>query len=234
MEKLPTVTASQMRAIDAACIEKYGLCGRTLMENAGRAIAAEMLVDFPEMRGKGCAILCGRGNNGGDGLVAARCLKASGTRAIAFIAPPEQGPRSELFSLNLERAQNCGVEIFTLEPGLEQLTRILQEAGCVLDAVFGTGAKGAPDGIWAEAITAANASGLKIAAADIPSGLDADTGTAHPACIRAAITYTIALPKHGLVAEQADPYVGELKILDIGFPEQAIIETLKTAQKNAC
>ncbi|HOX22087.1 MAG TPA: NAD(P)H-hydrate epimerase [Elusimicrobiales bacterium] len=226
MDKLPIVTAAQMRAIDRLAIEKYGLPGWKLMENAGRSIATEILLETQNLHAKGCVIMCGRGNNGGDGLVCARCLKAAGIPTIAYVSPASLGNYSELCTVNLEKAKTLGLEVRELKAGDSAFEEALKNSACVVDALLGTGVKGAPEELYAYAINAANASGARIAAVDIPSGLDADTGAAHSPCIKAAITYTLGLAKKGLMEQQAEPYVGELEILDIGFQEHIIREVL--------
>lgn len=226
MDRLPTVTAAQMRAIDRLAVEKYGIASHKLMENAGRAIAAELLQDMPDIYAGGCIVLCGRGNNGGDGLVCARCLKAAGIKTTIYIPSPGANGYSELCQHNLEKARSICQEVRELMPEDTGFEEALKGVPCVVDALFGTGGNRAPEGLWARAIDAANNSGAQIAAVDIPSGLDADTGKAHSPCIKAAATYALGLPKKGLLENCADPYVGTLKILDIGFPDHVIAEAL--------
>ena len=226
MDRLPTVTAAQMREIDRLAVEKYGIAGHKLMENAGRAIAAELLQDMPNIYVGGCIVLCGRGNNGGDGLVCARCLKAAGIKTTIYIPSPGVNGYSALCQHNLEKARSICQEVRELMPEDTGLEEALKGVPCVVDALFGTGGNRAPEGLWARVIDAANNSGAQIAAVDIPSGLDADTGKAHSPCIKATATYTLGLPKIGLLEDCADPYVGKLKILDIGFPEHVITEAL--------
>ena len=227
MERLPSVTAAQMREIDRLAVEKYGIAARKLMENAGRAIAAELLQDMQDIYVNGCVVICGRGNNGGDGLVCARCLKAAGIKTTVYLPSPGKSGYSELCQHNLDRARQLWIDVRELMPEDTEIEQTLKNTSCIVDAMFGTGGHGAPEEFWARVINAANNSGAQIAAVDIPSGLHADTGKAHEPCIKAAVTYALGLPKKGLLEDHAEPYVGKLKILDIGVPGHVIAEALQ-------
>ena len=157
------------------------------------------------------AVLCGAGNNGGDGLAAARHLHRWGRlHAVACIDRARIKGPAELEADVLDR---LGVAI-------EAVPR-LEGAEVILDALLGTGLSRAPEGRYAEWIRAANASGLEIVAADLPSGLDADTGRAYDPCIRATVTVTLGFPKVGLTLADGPAHVGQLEISDIGIPAEA-------------
>jgi NAD(P)H-hydrate epimerase len=201
------------------------------MENAGKAVAAETLA-FLEARGVARAdakvvVVCGRGANGGDGLVAARRLRAAGARVLAFACPPKAGAAyPELVRANLEAARRAGVEVRELGPE-SGLAAALASCDAALDALLGTGSKGKPAGAVFHAVTELNRAGKPVLAVDLPTGLDADTGERGGVCANAALTLTLGLPKRGLLAESAQPFVGELKVLDIGYPPELVREAAR-------
>ena len=217
---LPLVTAGRMREIDREAVEGRGLKVIDLMENAGQAVAAEAAayLQKPDLH---VAVCCGRGANGGDGLVAARALKEKGIPVEVFICAPKDGAYPEPVTVNLERAKRSGVTVTPAEDAAA-LLRGLRRADLILDGLLGTGSSGTPSGTIGQVILAINRAQRPVIAIDIPSGLDPDTGTPSSVCVKAALTLTLGLPKVGLVAPQAKPCVGELKVLDIGFPKDIL------------
>lgn len=225
-EGLPVVDAAGMRALDSAATEKHGIKALDLMENAGRAVAAQA-ESFLRERGTppGSArvvVCCGRGANGGDGLVAARFLREAGASVSAFLCPPkkdgaEGGRYPELVRMNLVKATAAGVT--TREAGpLSGLAEALAECDLVLDALLGTGATGKPAGAIHHMIQEITKSKKPVIAVDIPSGLHPDTGYHSGVFITADMTLTLGLAKRGLLAPHAQKSVGVLKVLDIGYP----------------
>jgi len=213
------VSAAEMQAIDKASTERFGIHADTLMENAGVAMAKELAATAKE--DTRFLIVCGRGNNGGDGLVIARKLLDAGFETRAFILPPKGETYPPLVQMNLKRALFKHVSVKELHsPG--QLAEALKNCDIVVDALLGTGTAGAPSGLLAEAITAINAAAKTVAAADLPSGLNPDTGETCGPCVKAAKTFMLGLPKTGLLNEKARPFTGELKLLNIGFPEELL------------
>ena len=174
-----------------------------LMEAAGWAIARSC-----EDR---AVVVCGVGNNAGDGLAAARHLLRWGKLAGVVCVDAERlkgAARRELEALR--------------EIGVDVADELQLEGGrLVVDAIFGTGLSRAPEGPFAAWIEAINASGLKVLALDIPSGLDADTGVAYSPCVRADITVTLGLPKVGLLKAGGPSVAGEIWVADIGVPFEA-------------
>lgn len=216
---LPAVSAERMRVLDQLATEKHGLPVLQLMENAGRAVAAET-ERYMKIAGAEVVVCCGRGANGGDGLVAARILKEKGGRVSVFLCPPRDS-YPEPVRVNLERARAAGVDVTSAGPE-SGLGGKLKKAALALDALLGTGSKGGPSGAVFHMIEELNGSGKPVLAVDIPSGLDCDTGEREGACVLAAETLTLGLPKRGLLAPQAKKYVGELKVLDIGYPPEIL------------
>jgi ADP-dependent NAD(P)H-hydrate dehydratase / NAD(P)H-hydrate epimerase len=206
-----------MRALDRHTIERLGVPGELLMENAGRALAEAALAlrepDAPVF------VVCGAGNNGGDGLVAARLLHAVGVPVrVAFTVDPAtlQGDAAA----NRARAERVGV---SFESGPLRLPA----AGVVIDAIFGTGLARDVSGSAAGAITAINAArdagrgALRVLAVDLPSGLDADTGQERGACVQADVTLTLGLPKLGLCLEPGRSRAGRIQVARIGIADDA-------------
>jgi NAD(P)H-hydrate epimerase len=228
---LPVVTAERMREIDREATLKRGLPVIDLMENAGRAVGGEV-ASFLESRGRKLpgsriAVCCGRGANGGDGLVAARILKEGGAEVQVFICAVRKegqgaaGRYPEPVQANLERARAAGVPIFPAEDEVALFAGLAQ-TDVILDGLLGTGSSGKPAGTVHKVIQAIACCQKPVVAIDLPSGMDPDTGGHGGVCVTAALTLTLGLPKRGLVAASALRYVGELKVLDIGFPKDLL------------
>lgn len=243
------VTAAQMQEIDRRASAEHGISAEALMENAGRAVAEETLSYLEsELRRAPaeCFVLaaCGRGNNGGDGLAAARHLKEKGVPVQAWIAAPKRdlsrrggrptsGGYGELVRLNLDRARQAGVEVLTADEDLERMAGECLRASVLIDALLGTGSQGKPLGTVQKMIQAMMKSKRPILAVDIPSGINADTGYHSGVFIQAAWTFTLGLPKAGLMATHAKRYVGELKVIDIGFPKRLLEAESRPAEGQA-
>ncbi len=211
----PVFTASEMRALDARAIEQLGIPGPRLMENAGAGAAHVIAREFAPVSGKRVLILCGKGNNGGDGFVVARRLKGRGARIrVALI-----GRRSEVkgdAALALERWRGPIVEIVN-EQQLEALGRDLSQADVIVDALLGTGLTGPARGLFATAITAINHAARPVVALDLPSGLDSDHGALLGPTVRASLTTTFAGCKRGLLLQPGALHAGRIVVVDIGI-----------------
>ncbi|MDD5656065.1 MAG: NAD(P)H-hydrate epimerase [Elusimicrobia bacterium] len=228
---LPVVTAQRMREIDEAASEVHGIPYLELMENAGRAVAAETVLFLAglgkELKAGRVAVCCGRGSNGGDGLVAARLLKEGGADISVCLCPPkpgrpgEPGRYPEAVQANLDRARASGLPILDAADA-KALAASLERSDVVLDALLGTGASGKPAGLVGDVIRAVNRSRKPVIAIDVPSGLQPDTGYHSGVYITATLTLTLGLAKRGLVMAHARKYVGALKVLDIGFPQELL------------
>ncbi|MDX6770659.1 MAG: NAD(P)H-hydrate epimerase [Elusimicrobiota bacterium] len=225
-EGWPVVTAAAMRQLDFDATARFGVPAAELMERAGAAVAtgtAEFLreagVDPAKSR---VVVCCGRGANGGDGLVAARHLRGAGARVTAFICPPKKDAGyPELTAAALAAAREAGVEV--REAGPEAgLDAALASCDAALDALLGTGSAGKPAGAIHHMIQELNRSGKPVLAVDIPSGVHPDTGYHSGVFVNAAVTFTLGLPKKGLLAAHAKKHVGLLKVLDIGYPPELL------------
>ncbi|MBM4149005.1 MAG: NAD(P)H-hydrate dehydratase [Lentisphaerae bacterium] len=218
------VTAATMRNIDRHAIEKAGVPAEHLMEKAGFAVASEawaVLNALPARR-MTVEVLAGRGNNGGDGFVAARHLSAWGARVRVLVAGG-QGSLSPDAKTSHARLTGTSVEVFFLpeDSDWNAAADLPNDADVVIDAVLGTGSnRGAPRGVAASAVRRAmRMSGTaKIVAADIPSGMDADTGAAPGDAVTADLTVTLGMPKTGLACPAGLDRSGSVVVGDIGLP----------------
>mgnify|MGYP001617778411 CR=1 FL=1 len=223
-EGLPVVTAAAMRALDFDATARFGVPAAELMEKAGAAVAEEAAA-FLKEAGKDVArakvvVCCGRGANGGDGLVAARRLKAAGAEVWVFLCPPKKDAGyPELTAAMLNQARGAGVHV--QETGPEAgLSDALAACDLALDALLGTGSAGKPAGAIHHMIQELNKAGKPILAIDVPSGIHPDTGYHSGVFVNATRTLTLGLVKKGLLAAHARKHVGTLKVLDIGYPPE--------------
>ena len=198
-----------------------------LMENAGRAVAEALAHRLGGVGGRRVVVVAGLGNNGGDGLVAARHLACMGARVSVILLGREGDIRTHEARTNWAVLKNMllSVELFQVRSP-EELTRTWDEIGAgkadaVVDAIFGTGLRGPIRSPFSEAITLINASRGLVVAVDVPSGLDPDTGKPSSPTVRANITICMHKPKPGLLKPGARPFVGELVVADIGMPREA-------------
>jgi hydroxyethylthiazole kinase-like uncharacterized protein yjeF len=200
---LPLLSSRQVKAVDALAQERFGVSVEWLMEAAGWQVA--------RFCKEPTTVVCGVGNNAGDGLAAARHLHRWGRLASVCCVNPDrlQGAAAQ----ELRALKRLGVAVST-----ELRLGGAQE---VVDAIFGTGLSRPPEGMFAKWIEAINQSGLKVIAVDVPSGLDADSGVAYAPCVEAHTTVTLGLAKLGLTAGDGPRVAGEIWVADIGVPFEA-------------
>ncbi len=212
-----------MAALEQRCQEAYGIETQELMEVAGRRTAEVARRLLRAAGGRRCLVLAGKGNNGGDGMVAARHLAGDGPTRVLLAVPSREVP--ERLATRLEDLRRDHVPVDEADAlCASALAPMIRDADLIVDAIFGTGFRGPARGLAARVIEAANASGVPILALDVPSGVDASTGRADPPCILATATVTMALPKVGLVQYPAASNVGRLFVADIGIPESLVRE----------
>jgi hydroxyethylthiazole kinase-like uncharacterized protein yjeF len=207
----PLADAAAQRALDTWAIEARGIPGLELMERAGGGLAELVARVVPEGP---IAIVCGRGNNGGDGLVAARRLRARGREVDVQLLCPAGELRGDARTM-------C--ERLTGSPGRPFNPGALFECAGVVDAVLGTGARGAPKGLPGDAIeamAAAAARGVPVIACDVPSGVDASSGEAPGPAVRATATATFHAAKPGLWIAPGKQHAGLVEVVDIGIPDE--------------
>lgn len=223
----------EVRALDRRAIEQHGVPGVVLMENAGRG-ASELAVRlWPAARR--VAILCGPGNNGGDGFVIARHLELAG-REVRVLLATAPGRFTGDAATMLDIVSRSGIPHVDLSGAAADAWRAaLADADLVVDALLGTGAVGPPRGTLATAITAVadRAMGERppaVLAIDLPSGLDADTGAAAGACVRADATATFVAPKRGFDAPGVAAFTGTVHVVGIGAP-RALLAAFGVVEK---
>jgi NAD(P)H-hydrate epimerase len=197
------LTSRQVKEVDTLVEERFGISVGWLMEAAGWQVA--------RFCPTATTVVCGVGNNAGDGLAAARHLHRWGRlRSVSCIDVHRLRGAAEQ---EMKALRRVGVPISS------ELN--LDGAEVVVDAIFGTGLSRRPEAAFAAWIEAINASGKKVVAVDVPSGLDADTGDAYPPSVRASVTVALGLPKPGLVLGDGPALAGEVWVADIGVPFEA-------------
>lgn len=223
------VTADEMRAVDAATINEIGLPGVVLMENAGRAVAQVVLEELPEQLVQPrVAVVCGAGNNGGDGFVVARCLRTEGIDATVYLAALESDLRGDA-RLHFDVYRNVGGPVVSIADtaGLTEMAGAIEAADVVVDSLFGTGLTRQVEGHMARVIETVNRGrGVRVSV-DMPSGVSADTGRVLGVAVDAACTVTMAFLKVGLVISPGFAHAGRVLVVGIGIPD-ALVEAQRT------
>ena len=214
-----SLSRDEVRWIDQAAVDQFGMSGIVLMENAGRGVA-----DLLRSRGANgpVVICCGKGNNGGDGFVVARHLEAAGIDVEVLLFADPQEVRGNAAS-NLRILQHAGTPV-TKANDLDaaDIAVTLQAADWIVDALLGTGLSGEVRDPYASVIACINAAGRPVLAVDLPSGMDCNTGRPLGVCVRAAITATFVAGKIGFDAAGAADWTGEVVVLPIGVPRHLL------------
>ena len=218
------LTREQAVQIDRSATTNFGMSGLVLMENAGRGVSdllCALQVSSP------IVVCCGKGNNAGDGYVIARHLLARNydVRVLNW-EPPETITGDARTNYLILRAMNAPI-VEHWEGSSKECLRILSEACWIVDALLGTGCKGAPRTPIKQAIEAINQATANTLAVDLPSGLDCDTGATPGAAVRADHTCTFLAAKPGLIAPAGKSYVGKLHVADLGIPASVIQKALE-------
>lgn len=220
---MKVLTTEQIRQAEQGCVP-MGISIDMLMENAGRAVATEVRRMHPDIKKQRILVLIGPGNNGGDGLVAARYLHDWGAKVTVYLCsqrPPDDA------NLKLVQERNMtGIEAAT-DANLAQLDKLLTSTNDVIDALFGTGVSRPLSGIFGQVLDRVKKAkekrpSLHIIALDLPSGLNSDTGAVDDACLHADDTITLGFPKVGLFRFPGAERVGKLTIADIGIPPHLV------------
>lgn len=215
------LTREQVRELDRRAIEEFGVPGVVLMENAGRGMA-ELLRSLG-INGQ-VVICCGKGNNGGDGFVIARHLDNAGVcvRVLLF-GDPAQLSGDAAINYRIVAASGIPLEVFA-GPALdeERLRRQLADADWIVDALFGSGLRGAIQPPFDRVIVAINDATARVFAVDIPSGLDCDTGQPLGVAVRAHHTGTVAAMKKGFREPSAAAWLGQAHLIDMGAPRSLL------------
>ncbi len=218
------LTCQEIRELDVLTIEHVGIPGLVLMENAARAVAEFLFNHLIDPARSHVVLLCGPGNNGGDGFVAARHLRNSGVRTTVVLAAPSGRYVGDAgTNLGIYRRLEAPLVDGTRADGLDAARASVISCDVVVDALLGTGSQGAPRGLIADLVRLANGSTrARRVAIDIPTGLDADTGVVSDPCFQADATVTFIAAKTGFSAASARAVLGRVVVADIGVPRELI------------
>ena len=215
------ITAAQMQALDRRTIVEGRVPGLTLMNRAGTGVMSAMAQAFGPLTAKRVAVVCGKGNNGGDGFVVARLLHQARAK-VSVIPLTEPSAFSADAKTMYRRLAGVAKRVIHQSPAADRLPALLSGQDILVDAIFGTGLSSPVEGIYRRAIEAINATtameNCPVVAVDLPSGLHADTGAVQGAAVRAALTVTFGLPKLGLYVGSGIDHAGLVRIVDIGIP----------------
>jgi ADP-dependent NAD(P)H-hydrate dehydratase / NAD(P)H-hydrate epimerase len=217
------VSADEMRAIDRATSERYGVPSLTLMENAGGAVADFVLEQYPAA--KCIVVFCGKGNNGGDGFVAARRLHERGKKVQVILLADSKELKGDAAAM-FAKMPEIAVAVHSSEDLRGERVRPLLDGDVYVDAILGTGFKPPVTGLYADAISLINANRMPVVAVDIPSGADADAMAPQQGTIARAdgiVTFTAPRPAHIFSSLTEGPTV----VTPIGSPEEAIVSELQ-------
>ncbi len=220
---IPLLTAEEMRTLDGHAIAEAGVPGAVLMETAGRGVFRHLWDAFGERLGTGeVAVVCGRGNNGGDGFVVARCLLNRGCRVHTILLGGRDGLSGDA-AIHLGALLGSGGTIVEIGPDHgESPPEVLRGGALVVDAVLGTGLAADVRGLPARAIGWINGAGVPVVSVDIPSGVSSDTGQVCGDAVRADLTVTFEWPKRGHYLHPGAALRGRLEVVEIGIPRTAL------------
>ncbi len=215
--------AKTMQELDRRTIEDLGIPGIVLMENAGRGCAEVLLGGFSSELDRGCLVVAGPGNNGGDGFVMARHLVQKGVDVqVICLCPMEKFRGDARVNLDICLGMEIPLRESPDEKGLQEMQRLFDSSGVIVDAIFGTGLSREVAGHFASAVSMINSSSAPVLAVDIASGLSSDTGNVLGCAVRADCTVTMAMAKIGHVNWPGRLYTGSLHVVDIGIPASYI------------
>jgi hydroxyethylthiazole kinase-like uncharacterized protein yjeF len=219
------VTAAQMKELDRRTIAEAKVPGATLMERAGSGVVEAMGRAAGPLAGKTVTILCGKGNNGGDGFVVARLLRKqrAAVRVLLLAGPGDlSGDAKTMYRRFLSAA---GAKSVSAAPSADTIRTSLAQSDLIVDALLGTGLSASVSAPYRTAIEAINEASVPVVAVDLPSGIHADTGAVMGAAVRADMTVTFGLPKLGLYTGAGLDHAGRIEVVDIGIP-RAFVESI--------
>lgn len=222
---MKAATAAEMRQIDQNTIQDYGIPGIVLMENAGLEVMRRIVQVLGDVKDKKICIFTGKGNNGGDGYVAARHLFNKGAKVKVFLfAAKTEVSGDAAINLNIAGRMNIDIMEVSGSRDWDKIKIAVAFADCLVDALLGTGFQGEISGAMAQAIQIINDSAKPTIAVDIPSGVDANTGQIRGQAVKADDTVTFGLPKPGLLLYPGAAHVGRLTVADIGLPSKLLTD----------
>ncbi len=214
---IPLLTSAQMGELDARTIQQAGVPGPVLMETAGRGVFRALWDRYAQRARAGVVVVCGRGNNGGDGFVVARCLLNKGVRVRTVLLGSRDRVSPDA-GVHLAAFLGSGGTLTEVGSDGAGLEAAVSGAPLVVDAILGTGLRSEVRGVAARAIEAVNRAGAPVVSVDVPSGVDADTGGICGQAVRADLTVTFAWPKRGHFLFPGAALRGDLVVVDIGIP----------------
>ncbi|HET9264500.1 MAG TPA: NAD(P)H-hydrate dehydratase [Vicinamibacterales bacterium] len=219
------LNTDQMREADRRTIEDIGIPSVVLMENAGRQAVAAMEAAFEDLATSRVGVICGRGNNGGDGFVVARTLIQRGIETMVFLLGSVAEIRGDART-NLEILGRIGLTVVEITDAQEWELHSTEISECdvIVDAILGTGFRGRLSGLLETVVADVNSLSAPVVSIDLPTGVSADTQVLEGEAIDASMTVTLAAPKIPLVFPPADSHAGDLVIADIGIPHPVIEE----------
>ncbi|NOT22580.1 MAG: NAD(P)H-hydrate dehydratase [Nitrospiraceae bacterium] len=221
------VTGTEMQSLDRRTIVEAQIPSAVLMERAGEGIVRHLEDYCGPARGKTITILCGKGNNGGDGLVVARLLHRRRARIHVILLTPITDLGRDTAMMYRQLVRIAGRTAIVRFRSIDQTRTLLASSDILVDALLGTGLSAAVTGAYREAIELINNAGKPVIAIDIPSGLHADTGAILGQAIRATLTVTCGLPKLGLYVNAGIDQAGAVRVADIGIPS-AYVDAIET------
>ncbi len=213
---MKAVTVKEIQKLDKNAIQKVGISSLVLMENAGRSIAQEILKRLKGQQKKVVCVVCGLGNNAGDGFVAARHLLSAGIKTKIFLIGRESDLKNDA-AVNCQILKKAGVPIFSVMQWDGILKRNLSQADVVVDAIFGVGLNRDIEEPFKSIIVKINQAAKNIVSADVPSGLDGTTGEIYGVCVKADVTVTFSFAKKGFFKNEGPKHVGKIVVADIGI-----------------
>lgn len=211
------VTKEQIQRLDQLAIETIGIPSLVLMENAGRAVSHEVLRSLKKQKQSLVTVVCGMGNNAGDGFVCARHLLNNGITTKVFLIGKKEQLKSDAF-LNCQILERLNYPMDSIDGATESFCKDITKSQIVVDAIFGVGLNRDIQEPFKSIIKVLNNRAKRIISIDIPSGLDGTTGKVYGICIKAACTVTFSFTKAGFSKREGPSYVGKVVIADIGIP----------------
>lgn len=220
---MKAVTARQIQKLDEKAIGIYGVPSVALMENAGRGVAEDIIRTFRRRKCRRVCVICGPGNNAGDGFVTARHLLNAGVKTDIFFLgnPSKLKPDAKT---NYSILKKCGYPVRLVKKFDSAVLSVMEEAGVIVDALFGVGLNRKVEGVFADVINEINRGKQYVFAVDVPSGLDATTGKIHGVCVKADRTVTFTFPKTGFYKNAGPAHAGKVVVIDIGIPEKLVVK----------
>ncbi|MBR5508662.1 MAG: NAD(P)H-hydrate epimerase [Lachnospiraceae bacterium] len=218
-------TTAQMKELDRIAIEERGIPSLELMEHAAGKVAERVHKVLDKSVTKRITVLCGTGNNGGDGIAAARILKKEGCDVRVFLVGKREKMTPDSLK-NEKRLQETELQLEDFSAEDDRILRWLQRSDCIVDALFGVGLKRALAGDFLTAVQWMNQVNCPVISCDIPSGVDGDTGEILGNAVRADWTVTFSCGKPGLYQGEGAVCAGKVEIVEIGIPEELIREFL--------